>query len=78
MSWEEARRDAELWIDRLQLKRPGKGETIDLRPFSASLQAQGRYRSMVINAIRQDYEGEAMERHPAGVMISSFMVARPR
>ena len=51
MSWAEARRDAELWLDRLQLKRPGKGETLDLRPYGARLEFKGRYRLMVINAI---------------------------
>lgn len=53
VSWEEARRDAETWLDRLQLKRPTKGEPLDLRPFSDRLPFKGRYRDMVINAIER-------------------------
>jgi len=53
MSWPQATRDAEQWLDRLQLKRPAIGQTLDLRPFANRLPFTGRYRDMVINAIRR-------------------------
>jgi hypothetical protein len=51
VSWEDAKRDATQWLDRLQLRRPAKGETLDLRPYAESLPFEGKYREMVINAL---------------------------
>lgn len=61
MSWSEARRDAELWLDQQQLKKPEKGETLDLRPYGARLEFQGRYRLMVINAIGRTLKGRGIK-----------------
>jgi len=53
VSWEEAKRDAGLWLDQLQLPRPRDGEALDLRPYSDRLLFKGRRPVIVINAIRR-------------------------
>jgi len=50
---EEAKRDAGLWLDQLQLQRPREAEALDLRPCSDRLLFKGRRRVIVINAIRR-------------------------
>jgi hypothetical protein len=64
MSWIEAKRDAQTWLDQLQLKRPGTKEILDLRPFSDRLPFKGRYRDMVINAV-----GRIMKRRGVSVIL---------
>jgi hypothetical protein len=51
VSWAEAQKDAKRWLDSLNLKRPVRGELLDLRPYSEQLPFEGKYRVMVINAL---------------------------
>lgn len=70
MSWEEAKRDAGLWLDQLQLRRPRDGEALDLRPYSDRLLFKGRRRVIVINAIRR-----IMKRRGVNVILPDNFVA---
>ena len=53
MSWEDARQDAQRWIDTLRLPNVLTGQTLDLRAAAASLRFTGEYRRMVLEAARR-------------------------
>ena len=54
MSWREAQNEAQRWLDKARLTELVKqGEPVDLRPFADLLQAQGNFRTMVLDAVRR-------------------------
>ena len=54
MSWESAKKDARLWVDRLNLPtRSMQGQTIDLTEQGKLLKFEPKYKAMVLDAARR-------------------------
>lgn len=55
MSWKDAQKEAQQWLDKVQANQLLKehGEPLDLRPFADQLIAQGNFRTMVLNAVKR-------------------------
>lgn len=54
MSWDSAKRDAQRWVDNLNLPtRSMQGQTVDLTAQSKTLRGEPKYRAMVIDAARR-------------------------
>lgn len=70
MSWEQARRDAEKWIQKMGLPKSVQGEHINLEDYSSSLPADLKegYRVMVLGAAKRILEkrGASVRITPAG------------
>jgi hypothetical protein len=61
VSWEQAKRDAEKWLNMLNFKRPAPGEIINLKIYSQTLPHTGKQREMVINAIRRNLKARGIK-----------------
>ena len=61
MSWDGALRDAERWVQTLDLPKPVKGQFINLDNFSSTLSHQGNYRIIVLRAAKRLLEKRGAE-----------------
>jgi hypothetical protein len=54
MSWEQAKKDAQRWVDGLNLPtKKMRGETIDLTEQAKTLKHEPHYRAMVLDAAKR-------------------------
>ena len=62
MSWQEARKAAQLWLDTLNLPtRQMRGQRIDLNPQAAKLRHEAKFRAMVIRAAKRILKARGVE-----------------
>lgn len=74
MSWQAARKDAQLIVERLQLKNSEiNGQKFDLEEVMKDQPATGRYRVMVMQAVHR-----ALEKRGARTNIAKMDVKRNR
>lgn len=74
MSWQDARREAERIVDRLQLRNSEiNGQKIDLQTVMADHPSTGRYRVMIMQAVHR-----ALEKRGARTNIAKQDVKRRR
>lgn len=50
MAWQDAKEEAEIWIEGLNLPEDLSDQTIDLRELAESLPHEGEFREMIIRA----------------------------
>ncbi len=62
MSWQRARKEAQRWIDTLNLAtRQMKGQKIDLNTRAADLRMEPKFRAMVIRAAKRILKARGIE-----------------
>ena len=62
MSWQQARKDAQRWLDTLNLPTKSmRGQTINLNAQAASLRGEAKYVVMIIRAAKRILRGRGVE-----------------
>jgi hypothetical protein len=63
MSWENALRDADNWLQTLSLPKPLKGKFINLDDHADTLKIDGNYRVIVLRAAKRLLEKRGADVH---------------
>ena len=53
MSWQQAKQEAARWVDRMQLPKSMRGQSVNLSERSRDLKFSGVYRLMVLRAAKR-------------------------
>ena len=61
LSWRDAQKEAQSWVDRLQLPKETRGKFIDLTEQAKALRYEVKFRAMVIRAARRILRARGIE-----------------